>query len=296
MTHGSVRESVPMALSYGGMATMLARLDDDRTVAYEDEGRGPPIVLLHAFPLASAMWRPVATVLGTRARVLTPCLAGFGASSAFVGPPSIEAMAADVARWLDALGIAERIVLGGLSMGGYVALAFAHHHGERLRALVLADTRAEADGPEARWGREHMLGVVAREGTSGVLEQMLPRLVGEATRKHAPEVVEEVRQIVLKQSPRAIADAICALRDRPDRTTELRRIAVPTLAVFGSDDAITPPAVGEALGQAIAGARLAIIEGAGHLSAMERPRGFADAVTTFLRSAVEPWRDDVQTQ
>ena len=122
----------------------------DGTISFDDVGEGPPVVLLHAFPLARAMWRPQVEALSPAYRLLVPDLRGFGGSSPLSAAPSIETMADDVAALLDALKIAEPVVLGGLSMGGYVALAFARRHAQRLRGLVLADTRAEADSPEAQ--------------------------------------------------------------------------------------------------------------------------------------------------
>src|SRR3954470_9419844 len=117
----------------------------DGTISFDDVGEGPPVVLLHAFPLARAMWQPQVEALRDAYRVIAPDLRGFGASAAFTGPPSVERLADDVAALLDALKVRERGGVGGVSMGGYVALAFARRHPARLRALILADTRAEAD-------------------------------------------------------------------------------------------------------------------------------------------------------
>src|SRR3954470_24210126 len=124
---------------------MKTRLATGGEVEYRDDGAGPPVVLLHAFPLSQQMWQPQVEALRGEYRVITPGLRGFGGSDGFTGTPSVDQMADDVAALLDALHDNEPVVLGGLSMGGYVALAFARRHPGRLRALLLADTRSEPD-------------------------------------------------------------------------------------------------------------------------------------------------------
>jgi pimeloyl-ACP methyl ester carboxylesterase len=253
-------------------------------VEYEDAGRGRPVVLLHAFPLAGAMWRPQKEALRADYRVVVPDLRGFGGTGAFTGTPSVELMADDVAALLDALGIREPVVLGGLSMGGYVALAFLRKHPGRLAGLILADTRAEADITEGKANRDRMI-LVAQHGTaSNVIEQLLPRMVSSETQQQRPAVVEEVRRIASAQPTAGIVGALQAMRDRPDSTPWLAGIRVPTLVVGGGDDVVTPPATAEALAAAIPGARLATIQGAGHLANLEQPEAFTAAVRTFLQS------------
>jgi 3-oxoadipate enol-lactonase len=253
-------------------------------VQYDDAGRGRPLVLLHAFPLSRAMWRPQLGELTQDCRVIAPDLRGFGGTSPFAGPPSLEQMADDVAALLDALGVREPVVLGGLSMGGYVSFAFVRKHAARLRALVLADTRAEADGAEARANRDHLIAFARAHPARDVIEQMLPKLVGETTRTRRPEVVEEVRRIASAQTAEGIIGALEAMRDRPDSTALLPRIAVPTLVLVGSEDALTPPATAQALAGALPGARLATLEWAGHLASLEQPEAFNEAVRSFLQT------------
>src|SRR5580765_5914997 len=164
-------------------------------VEYGDAGQGKPIVLLHAFPLSQEIWRPQVEALRAENRILTPGLRGFGGSDGFTGTPSVDQMADDVAALLDTLRITEPVVLGGLSMGGYVALAFARRHPGRLRALVLADTRAEADSPEAKAAREEMIAFARANPAAAVAERMLPRLLGATTQAERPAVAEEVRRL-----------------------------------------------------------------------------------------------------
>jgi pimeloyl-ACP methyl ester carboxylesterase len=263
---------------------MKNQVTADGMIAFDDHGERRPVVLLHAFPLARVMWRPQVEALQDLYRVITPDLRGFGDTGAFAGPPSVEQMADDVATLLTELAITEPVVLGGLSMGGYVALAFARRHADRLRALVLADTRSEADGPEARANRDQLIRFAAGHTARDVIDQMLPKMVSQETSGHRPEVVEEVRRIASAQSPDGIIGALQALRDRPDATSSLGAITVPTLVVVGRDDVLSPPETATALASRIRGARLVVIDGAGHLSNLEQPGRFNDAIRAFLQS------------
>lgn len=251
-------------------------------MGFDDEGQGIPLVLLHGFPLARAMWQPQGNALRGSQRVLLPDLRGLGETSGFDGIPSIDQMADDVAALLDHLQIAEPVVLGGLSMGGYVSLAFARRHPQRLRGLILADTRAEADGAEARTNRDKMIALVEKEGPGAVIEQMLPKLVAPATLSRRADVVTALRRMGQAQTTAGVANAVRALRDRPDSTPGLRDIRVPTLVIVGEEDGITPPSAAAALTAGIAGARQVVIPHAGHMSNMEQPAAFNEAVREFL--------------
>ena len=182
------------------------------------------------------------------------------------------------------LQIKEPIILGGLSMGGYTALAFARLFPESLRALILCDTRAEADTEEGKAGRDKMIASAQSEGAAPVVEQMLPKLLGETTRKDHADVMESVRTLALKQTPTAIANALRALRDRPDSLDLLPQIKVPTLVVVGEEDTITPLSMAQTLADKIPNAELAIIPRAGHLSNIEQPETFNRVVREFCRS------------
>lgn len=261
---------------------MRTRLDDQTWVEYDDAGAGKPVILLHAFPLSRAMWRPQLAALQNEWRVIAPDLPGFGGTSGFTAAPSVERMADGVAALLDALGVKEPVAVGGLSMGGYVALAFARRFPGRLRGLFLADTRAEADGAEARANRDRLIALTRARPVSEVFDQLLAKLVGDETRARRPQVVEEVRRIASAQTPEAVIAALQALRDRPNSVPHLSAIAVPALVLVGSDDSLTPPAVAETLAAGIAGSQLAVIQGAGHLANLEQPELFNTAVRTFL--------------
>lgn len=263
------------------MKTFLA---NGLLIEYDEVGRGLPVVLLHAFPLARGLWRPQVEALANEYRLIVPDLRGFGGTSPFDGPPSVERMADDVAGLLDAINQRGPVVLGGLSMGGYVALAFARRHAARLRGLLLADTKAEADTPEARANRDKMIEFAQSHTAAEVVEQLLPKLLGDETRAKRPEVVDEVRNLASAQKPTAIIEALRALRDRPDATPELGRIVVPTLIVVGAEDTLTPPDVAQAMASRIPNARLEVIAGAGHLANLERPDAFNAALRSFLQA------------
>jgi pimeloyl-ACP methyl ester carboxylesterase len=263
---------------------MRAEIATGAWVEYDDAGQGRPVVLLHAFPLSRAMWRPQLAELAADYRVIAPDLRGFGGTSPFTGPPSVEQMADDVAALLDALGVAEPLVLGGLSMGGYVALAFVRRHAARLRGLILADTRAEADSPEGKANRDRLIAFARANTPRDVIETMLPNLLGKTTRTQCPEVIAEVRQISAAQTPEGIIGALAALRDRPDSTPLLGSISLPVLVVVGGEDTLTPPALAQNLAATLPDARLATIEWAGHLANLEQPEAFNAAVRSFLQT------------
>jgi pimeloyl-ACP methyl ester carboxylesterase len=253
----------------------------DGTIGFDDVGRGPAVVLLHAFPLSRAMWRRQVDALQHAHRLIVPDLRGFGDSSGFPGTPSVDQLADDVAMVLDEVGV-DRAVVGGLSMGGYVSLAFARRHPRRLRGLILANTRAEPDDEAARANRDRLIAQAAAGTGSSVIEGMLPRLLSPATLAERPAVAEEVRLIGAAQVSAGIVGALRALRDRPDARPSLAAIAVPTLVLVGRDDALTPVAASEVLASSIPGARLVILVGAGHLSNLEQPAAFNTAVRSFL--------------
>jgi pimeloyl-ACP methyl ester carboxylesterase len=241
-----------------------------------------PVVLLHAFPLSRAMWAPQIAALQDCYRLITPDLRGFSGSAGFTDTPSLDRMADDVAQLLDDLQVRERIVLGGLSMGGYTALAFARQHADRLRGLILADTKAEADDAEGKANRDRLIAFAGQHSAGDVLEQMLPKLLAPATMAQRPEVVASLRQIAARQTSAGIIGALQAMRERPDSGPSLAAIAVPTLVIVGEQDILTPPPLSESLAARIRGAKLVHIAGAGHLANLEKPDEFNAAVRAFL--------------
>jgi 3-oxoadipate enol-lactonase len=243
------------------------------------------LVLLHAFPLNARMWERQLALASGGWRVIVPQLRGFDGGAADPPASSIDDYAGDVIDLLDALHV-EEAVIAGLSMGGYIAFAVLRHAARYVHALVLADTKSQADSPEAVEGRKRLLQVVSEKGPSAVADEMVPKLLGETTRRERPDVAARVRELVLSNSTEAIAGAIRALMSRPDSTPLLSTIHVPTLIVVGAEDTLTPPAHAEEMHRAIAGSELVQIPSAGHLANLEQPEPFDAALARFLSHRV----------
>src|SRR5512132_1620321 len=252
------------------------------TLAYRESGSGPPVVLLQAFPLSAAMWEHQYGPLGGVSRLVTPDLPGFGRSPAAERDPSVDHMADEVKGLLDQLGL-DAVVLGGLSMGGYVTMAFLRHHPERVRAIVLADTKAGADTEAARANRERIAeGMLADGDTSALAEELLATLLGDTTLQSRPEVVELVRSDICASEPTAVAWAQRAMAARPDSVDTLRKATLPALVIVGEEDVLTPAAEAEAMASVLPHAELVRIPRAGHLSALEHATAFNDAIMSWL--------------
>lgn len=247
----------------------------------------PPVtlVLLHGFPLDHEMWTPQAAALATAADVVAVDLPGFGGTPA--EPFTIDSAADSVMARLDAAGVTGPVVVGGLSMGGYVAMAVARRHPGRVAGLVLADTRADPDDAAARQKRAEMIELAKSKGAAGVIEAMLPKLLADGTRSGKPQVAETVKRIAGRQSTEAVVHALAALRDRPDAGPGLDAVTVPTLVLVGEHDAITPLTMAEAIGARVFGSQVVTLPDAGHLSNLENPEAFNAAVLAFL-AALKP--------
>lgn len=253
---------------------------------FAESGTGSPVVLLHAFPMDSTLWASQRHALAdTGHRVVTPDLPGFGGSSLSEAEPSLDVVADEVAALLDALGI-ERAVVGGLSMGGYVAMAMLRRHPERVSGLILADTKASADFPEAAANRLAMAQSVTESGTSGLPDKMLGGLLGPTTHAQRPEAVATVRRWILAQPAAAVAWAQRAMAGRPDSHADLAGFGGPVLVLYGAEDSITPPAEAQSIARAAESGGSAVtvreIPGVGHLSAVEDPEAVTAALLEWL--------------
>ena len=256
-------------------------------MAYDDTGgSGATLVLLHGFPFDRRMWRGQLEALRDEFRVVAPDLRGFGETPAGDGDLRMDALADDVTALLDELKV-ERVVLGGLSMGGYVAFEFFRRFPERVRALILADTRPQADTEDGRRAREENAQRALKEGMAPIVESMLPKLLTDETRERGGEVVEGVRAMMQATSPDTAAAALRAMAVRRDQSDLLPSIQAPTLILVGDEDSITPPADAESMRAKIENSRLVVIKGAGHLSNVERPAEFNRALAEFLRGLPE---------
>ncbi len=253
---------------------MIFYAGEDREIGFDDVGREVPLLLFHAFPLDRRMWAPLAQRISHKARSLAIDFPGLGESS---GMGSIDDAADDGARLLDHLGI-ERACALGMSMGGYVALAFARKFPRRLAGLVLANTRAGADSDEQRAARDRGITQLVSHGLGVYAGEFVPKLVPADN----PQARDFVLAMATLQTSDGVAGAIAALRDRPDATPGLASITVPTTIITGTRDTLIPPSESEAMARAIPGSRLVTIEGAGHLSVLDAPEKFAAAVEELI--------------
>lgn len=252
-------------------------------IEYDARGAGPALLFLHAFPLGQFMWDAEADTFSRSHRVVRFDARGFGGTPPDDAPLTMDRIADDGAALLGLLGI-EKAVVAGCSMGGYAAFAFARRHPERLAGLVLQDTRAGADTDDARTYRATLAARVLESGAEAAAEAFLPKLVGETTRRDNPELVSRLQERILATSPRGIAQALAGLGSRADSGDTLAGIRVPTLVLVGEEDVLTPPPEAEAMAAAITGSRFEVIPAAGHLSNLENPTAYRDALTRFLDS------------
>lgn len=257
---------------------------DGTDVSYSERGVSsagkPPLVLLHGFPLDQRMWEAQLDALSAQRRVITPDLPGFGQSRSDK-PFTIASLADAVHTLLEKLD-ALPCVLGGLSMGGYVALAYSKTYPKDLAGLLLIDTRAEADTSEGKAGREKMIELVQSKGAKAVAEQMLPKMLATDAEKKNPQVAQRLREIMEACPAKTIENALIAMRDREDYCTHLPSIAVPTLILVGEQDAITPPKMAETMNHDIPRSTLVKVANAGHMTPMEQPEQVNMAITQFL--------------
>jgi pimeloyl-ACP methyl ester carboxylesterase len=245
--------------------------------------RGPVLVLAHGFPLDHGMWQYQIEHFASQARVIAMDLRGFGQSRGGEGSCSMADYADDCAATLKALGVEEPVVFCGLSMGGYVAWQFWKRHREMLGQLILCDTRAEADTEEVARGRNRMAFDVLARGSAFVADAMLPRLMSPETYEQFPERVEALRQVMIKNSPEAIAMAQRAMASRVNATRWLSQIDVPTLGICGVDDEISRVDEMENMVREMPQARLVVIPAAGHMAPFENPVKVNEAIEVFLR-------------
>jgi len=254
---------------------------DNVQLVYDDAGSGPPVILLHGYPFSRSMWSAQVAALRENYRVITPDLRGHGHSDSLAGAASMNTMARDVGVLMDTLEI-PRANIGGLSMGGYVALAFYRLFPLRVLSLILADTRAQADTEEAKQSRAQQAARVVAEGMAGIVDALLPKLLAPETVGKRPEVVKRIRDMMLRTRREGAAAALLGMAARDDQTQILSQIISPALIIVGSEDAITPLQDAEKMHQEIGGSRLEIIENAGHVSNIEQPEQFNKVLLKFL--------------
>ena len=249
-------------------------------IQYADKGQGPAVLFLHGFPLSLGMWDAQET-LSDRYRIVRFDARGHGGSGVGDSALTMDRIAEDSAVLIEQLRLGP-VILAGCSMGGYAAFAFAQKHPSLLRALILVDTKAGADSPEARKGRGELAAKVMKDGPQAALEAFLPKLVGETTKASRADVVVKIKDMILATPKQGISDALHGIAARQDSTPFLREIAVPTLVICGEEDVIAPRAEAEILQKGISGAELAMIPKSGHLPSMETPEEFNRVLAKFL--------------
>ncbi len=250
---------------------------------------GIPIIFLHGFPFDSSQWLPQLESLPQPARMIAPDLRGLGRSEGPVDPArySLAVWADDTRAWLDDRNVTRAVVVG-LSMGGYTALEFARRHSDRLGALILMDTHPFADTPETVANRRASQQLVAREGVAAIVDSLLDKVLGHQTRLLRPEVVAEVRAMMLRAPAGGVIGALEAMAGRSDSTSLLSEITVPVLVLAGAEDLLTPPSQARTWAPQLPAAVIETIPDAGHLTALEAP----DRVNAVIRNFVEglePW-------
>jgi 3-oxoadipate enol-lactonase len=252
-------------------------------IAYSDIGNGFPIVFLHAFPLNRNMWAKQEDALCSQFRVITIDLRGHGESDAPLWRYTLEQSADDVNTLLEQLLI-QQAVFVGLSMGGYVLFAFYQKYAARVKGLILADTRAQADTSEGKNGRFHMAQIAYTQGCSAIADLMIPKLLSPHTIQTRLDLVQQVRAMIENNQISGIAGDLMAMAERPDSIPLLRHIACPTQIIVGELDQATPPSDAKLMAEQIPHARLTIIPHAAHLTNMEQPDAFNQIVSAFALS------------
>ncbi|HEY7615660.1 MAG TPA: alpha/beta fold hydrolase [Terriglobales bacterium] len=255
----------------------------DAEIFYQVLGEGPPVILLHPFPTNHEFWLPAAQALLARYRIILPDLRGHGESGIGEGPATMEKHAADIARVMDDADIG-RAAMVGVSIGGYALFEFWRRYRGRVAALVLSNTKAQADTAEGRTARLQTAADVLEGGVEPFLDSMVPKLLGDTTRRTRPDLVEGARRMMLMMSPEDVSQVQQGMAERPDSLPTLKTINVPTMIVAGDEDFLTPVADAELMRQNIPGGQVSVVPRAGHFAAWEHPEEVGKIVRRFLDS------------
>lgn len=253
------------------------------SVYYIDQGprEAMPVVLIHGFPLNHTMWAPQIAALPDKHRVIAYDIRGHGDSDVGGGQYTMDLFADDLIALLNHLKI-EKAVLCGLSMGGYIALRALERNPERVSALVLCDTRSEADSDETKSKRLAAVESIKEKGVPLFAEGFVKSAFAPETFTNHPGVVKNVKGMILKNSSLGICGSLLAMAFRTDTTASLSQIKIPTLIMVGENDQLTPPIASLFMKEKIPQARMVVIPGAGHLSNLENPTVFNQRLLSFL--------------
>jgi len=250
------------------------------SIEYDDIGNGVPLLLIHAFPFDRGLWRAQIAGLSSLYRVIAPDLRGFGQSSETTGDAiSMDQYAADLKSLLDSLNI-KQAVIGGISMGGYIALAFYAQYADRVKGLLLANTRATPDTEEIKQTRLANAQKIGDAGPRSLIDSLAPKMLGTATK---PEMEITVQSMMARQRAAGIMSALRGMAARPDRTALLRFATIPLLIISGTADALIPASDSEAMHALAPNSRLVIIPDAGHLSNLDKVDAFNHVMREFYK-------------
>ncbi len=252
-----------------------------------DQGQGPVVLFIHGFPLNHAMWRPQIEALGEDYRIIAPDLRGFGGSSYTAGTVTMRQFADDLLGVLDQLWITDPITLCGLSMGGYIAFQFVENYPERLNGLILCDTKASPDSEDAAKNRHKLAESVLKKGAEVVAQTMPEKLFAKETLKNRTEIVDECKQMMLAAHPEGIAAALRGMAERPDMSTLLPKINLPTLVIVGEEDQITTLEEMSQMAGIISKSTFLKVPNAGHMAPLEQPEPVNQSIKTFLQTQIK---------
>ena len=254
---------------------------DDAKLYCELMGDGFPIVLIHPFPVHHEFWKAVAGKLAARYQVILPDLRAHGRSEVGEGTATMSKHAADLMRLLETMQIPKAVFVG-VSIGGYVLFELWRRFRERVSALVLANTRAEADTEQGRANRLKSIADSRLHGTAPFFDAQAQNLIGETTRRTRPDIVANARAMMQMMSVDGLAAIQQGMAERPNSIPTLRTIDVPTLIIAGEEDTVTPLANAQLMHQLINSSRLQTIARGGHYSALEHPEEFGRGLRQFL--------------
>jgi 3-oxoadipate enol-lactonase len=260
-------------------------VSDDADIFYDVAGAGPPIILLHPFPVNYEFWLPITKHLASRYRLIMPDLRGHGESGLGSGPATVQKHASDVARVMSDAGV-DRAPVIGVSIGGYSIFEFWRRYRDRVSGLVLCNTKAPADDAEARATRLKAAADVLQHGTEPFFEDMLQKVLAETTRHSRPDLVEGALRMMRKMSAEDVAEVQRGMAERPDSISTLKTINEPVLIITGDEDKMTGVPEAELMKQNIVGSQMKVIAKAGHYSPWEQPQEVGKLLRQFLDSLV----------
>jgi len=267
---------------------------NDFQMAYDDLGNKLPLLLIHGYPLNRTMWEPQIDGLRDHVRIIAPDLRSHGESSipaisgsGFDIAHPMEQLADDCASLLEALDVNDRVILGGLSMGGYIAFAFYRKYHQRVAGLILAATRAGADSPEVKQNRDKAVALARQSGAQAIAQSMLPKMMSPKTYTEKPELVNLVSKMMQSTSVNGIVGDLLGMRDRPDSLSLLPQINIPTLLIHGADDQLIPLSEMQAMQAAIPGSVLRTIPNSGHLLNLEQSEIVNQAILEFIQGLID---------